>query len=753
MTDSGRESNLIKGIDENEEELLIRDGNNIIDKKKWIKIILVIFLLILIITIILIILFFIVFKEDSNSENNEIYDSPSEIDTIPKEEMDKARNKFKQYKYIDTVNSSYSLEYNLFIPTNYTKEKKYPLIIFIEDASLIGPDKVKNPLEKTVGGPIWATEREQKKHECFVLAPQYNEVIIDDNKGNIFFSEYINVTVRLIENITGSYSINPDKIYSTGQSMGAMTTLYLLANYSNLLAAGLIVDGQWKIEELAGLINASFTYIVAGGDEKAFKGQTEVKEYFNSLNISYGSLTDINAQENVENLNDVTNKMYNLSYNYNFITYKNGSVFPPNAKKTMEHMASFKYGYRIDAIRDWIFEQNKIKCEKGTYYSEDGKCSDTNFCKVTNKDLSCKECVYGYFLTKDRGACTQEPNCENGDNKNGECNYCILNYYIDLQDKKCYDNTNEEKYKLCIIVDKGICKECELSYFLSENNKCTITPNCSISENTLCTKCQEGFHLGLDHRCSSVEKCIYSRAGSCNECEDGYYLDIYNDKCVESKDNFINCKRNSYNSPEVCELCKNDFYISYKDHLCYDNTAPGPFYKCEISNTNGDKCISCIDGYYIGKYDSNCSKIEGCLQSFDENTCIECDDYYCLDNKGNCSDNYYVIDEDIKYYYRCKKLNADGTKCETCERELNATEEGICYDKVHCETFIDGKCCKCQNDNPWGYLGYCLNEEFGCVDTFLEHCIRCDDLMNLDVCTQCEEGYEIDEFGGCIKIE
>ena len=250
--------------------------------------------------------------------------------------------------------------------------------------------------------------------------------------------------------------------------MGAMTTLYLLSNFPNLLAGGLIVDGQRKIDELAGLINANFTYLVAGGDKKAFKGQTEVKEYFNSLNILYGSLNDINAQEKVENLNDVTNNMYTLSYFYNFITYKNGSVFPPNVKKTIEQMASYKYGYRIEAVRDWLFEQVKIKCVKGSYYAEDGKCADTNFCKETNEDLSCKECIYGYFLTKDKRACTQEPNCENGNNKNGEWNYCTFNNYIDLQDKRSYNNIFAEKYKFCIIVDNAKCKACELPYFLSK---------------------------------------------------------------------------------------------------------------------------------------------------------------------------------------------------------------------------------------------------------------------------------------------
>ena len=173
----------------------------------------------------------------------------------------------------------------------------------------------------------------------------------------------------------------------------------------------------------------------------------------------------------------------------------------------------------------------------------------------------------------------------------------------------------------------------------------------------------------------------------------------------------------------------------------------------KFQNQIGDKCINCVDGYYIGKKDSNCSKIKGCLQSLDENTCTECDDYYCLDNKGNCSDNHYVIDENKKYYYRCKVLNEDGTKCKICENNLNITNEGICYDKEHCESYQDEKCIKCQKNNPYGYYGYCLNEEFGCIDSFLEHCIRCDDILDMDKCTQCEDGYEINEYGYCVEVD
>ena len=613
---------------------------------------------------------------------------------------------------------------------------------------------MKSTLTDTVGGPIWATDREQKKRECFVLAPKYNDVIIDDNHDKFVVSEYINVTVRLIQNLTNDYSINKDRIYSTGQSMGAMTTLYLLSNYPDLLAGGLIVDGQWRLEELQGLINSTFTYFAAGGDQKASTGQKEVKEYFHSLNISYGELTDLNAKDNIDILNNISKNMYENNHSQNFITYKNGSVLPSNSKKANEHMCSFKYGYRVDTVRDWLFEQNRVKCEEGYYYSEDGKCSKTNFCKIINQDLSCKECVYGYFLTKDKESCTSTDNCENGNKKNGECNECIDTYYLDLQDKTCKDNTIDEKYKMCKKVDNGICIECDITYYLtSDDHKCTITPNCSLSENTLCTKCDSGFYLGLDHRCCSVEKCIYSYRGVCNECENGFYFDVINNTCNIAKDNnFTHCKKNSIYSPDHCSLCKNDFYLSNKDYLCYDNTSPGPFYKCEKGNFLNDKCLICIDGYFIGKIDSNCSKIEGCIESLDENTCLQCDDFYCINNKGNCTENYYVINEEMKHYFRCKRLNDEGTKCQLCERDLNLTKEGICYDEEHCEEFKDEKCIKCQKENQMGYFGYCLNKEFGCVDSFLTHCIRCDDILDLDKCTQCEDGYDINEYGYCVKI-
>ena len=44
--------------------------------------------------------------------------------------------------------------------------------------------------------------------------------------------------------------------------------------------------------------------------------------------------------------------------NIHFIQWEKGSVLPETGR-AMEHMASFDYGYKIDAVRDWLFEQSK----------------------------------------------------------------------------------------------------------------------------------------------------------------------------------------------------------------------------------------------------------------------------------------------------------------------------------------------------------------------------------------------------------
>ena len=317
-------------------------------------------------------------EEEKEDEYNDFYD------ILSKEELIKARNSFKQFNYIDLEsndNPKY-LPYNLFIPENYTKSKKYPLMIFISDESLIG-NEVTSPLTQTIGGPIWATDLVQKKNKCFVLIPKYSENVIDD-KGN-FKSEYLNITKRLILELSNKFSLDINRIYGTSQSIDAMGLLYLLSNNIKLLAASILIDGFYIQDELSGLINTTFRFISSKENEKSFNSQKEIRAYFDSHNINYGLIDNISNKEEFETLNLEVNSMYNKNYQNYFIIYSGSKNFV----------------YKFEAIRDWIFLQNKIKCKEGYFYSEEeGKCfskskknilflirdktSDSNLLKILN---------------------------------------------------------------------------------------------------------------------------------------------------------------------------------------------------------------------------------------------------------------------------------------------------------------------------------------------------------------------------------
>jgi len=70
-------------------------------------------------------------------------------------------------------------------------------------------------------------------------------------------------------------------------------------------------------------------------------------------------------------------------------------------------------------------------CEDNYYLSEDGKCSQNNFCSKTNLDNGkCQECISNSFLSKYNSYCTSTDNCYLGDKDTGLCLSCLENYYL-----------------------------------------------------------------------------------------------------------------------------------------------------------------------------------------------------------------------------------------------------------------------------------------------------------------------------------
>ena len=389
-------------------------------------------------------------------------------------------------------------------------------------------------------------------------------------------------------------------------------------------------------------------------------------------------------------------------------------------------------------------------CEKHSYFAQDKICIPSNFCLKSN-DGKCEKCRENYYLAQNF-VCSNEPNCFFADKDTGLCNICNNDYFLDNKDYKCKSNQEENNYKYCKKVINNQCSECIERYRLSEDLKCTSTYNCIEAENGNCILCAENYTLGLDHKCSLTEHCAYSNEiGYCLECDDGYYYNRFYNNCTESGEKLKNCK---YAHLSLCSECKTNYYLNRKEGICIDNTQKNNFYKCALSNINNEYCERCEEGYYLGSEDRKCSLIPSCKISLDENTCIECDEYYVLDlKKGTCIPNDFIEDEKLKFYINCNKTNEDGTACVECKYGYEVSEEGYCVDVMRCIEKENDKCMRCTDDINENGFTYCANNVFGCIESAFEGCLRCDNLLNLFECTECKEGYfKLSHFPDCQKI-
>ena len=388
-------------------------------------------------------------------------------------------------------------------------------------------------------------------------------------------------------------------------------------------------------------------------------------------------------------------------------------------------------------------------CDDTSYLDQNGTCALSNHCSYSING-KCQKCISNYYLSQYDSICSTEKFCYKADKDTGLCTECQKDYYLDTKDYKCKSNREENDFKYCKTVVDSQCIGCIQDYKLSNDSKCTFSYNCVEAENGKCILCENNYYLGLDNKCTNIKHCIYSNNyGDCKECEDNYYYDALNKTCYKATDNFENCK---YSKGIKCDECKNNFYLNLANNTCVDNSKIGPFYKCARSDENNKICIRCIENYYLGFEDNKCSLINYCKFSQDENTCIECDEYHCLDlKKGICVDNDIIYDENIKFYFACNKTNLEGNACAECFDGYEVGENGYCVDVSRCSEEKDGKCIKCTDElNDYGF-SYCANSVFGCIESYYDNCLRCDNLLDLSKCTECKEGFDAVFYGDCVE--
>ncbi|MFG2778191.1 alpha/beta hydrolase-fold protein [Streptomyces prunicolor] len=258
---------------------------------------------------------------------------------------------FQQFTFADPATGQ-TLKYNLFVPKHYNPRKSYPLVLFMHDAGVVNV-ATEGPLVQGLGAVCWASPEDQARHEAFVLAPEYGSVVIDDT---YLPSTLFDATANLVESVTGQYSIDPNRRYTTGQSMGAMMSLGLNIKYPDLFAAAFIVAGQWPEAQAVPLAKKNLWILVSADDTKAYPGEQAITEVIQEQGTKVSTALWDGQSTAAEFAADVRG-MKAQRTPVNFAAYKTGTTVP-SGSTTSAHMGTWQTAYSIPGIRDWIMRQS-----------------------------------------------------------------------------------------------------------------------------------------------------------------------------------------------------------------------------------------------------------------------------------------------------------------------------------------------------------------------------------------------------------
>lgn len=244
-----------------------------------------------------------------------------------------------------------TLPYNLFVPGGYDPEKSYPLVNFMHDAGATSEDPLMT-LKQGLGAISWASPEDQAARPAFVLAPQYAEIIADDENNT---SSMLDTTINLIKALTKEFSIDPARLYTTGQSGGGMMSIAMNVKYPDFFAASFLVACQWSPELVAPMAGNRLFIITSQDDFRAFPGQNALTEALEAAGTKLARAV-WDGNWNKDQYQFAFDDLNAEGAQINYVSFAKGTVIPEGARTggAAGHQNTWRLAYSIEPIRAWL---------------------------------------------------------------------------------------------------------------------------------------------------------------------------------------------------------------------------------------------------------------------------------------------------------------------------------------------------------------------------------------------------------------
>ena len=255
---------------------------------------------------------------------------------VNRENMQPVVDQFLKLSYKDAA-TGITMGYRLFVPTDYDSAKSYPLVFFLDGAGSRGSDN-EIQLTGTQGATVWATPEEQAKRPCLVLAPQcpsdrtgtydtmgWTSLMSKGPRDPYTSRPELETAFRILQEVMGKYSIDRNRVYGTGLSMGGFGMWATAIAHPDIFAA--------LVEESGGGDPANLSR-VAKIPTWIFHAVKDPTIPISFARSTVGALTKAGGAPK-------------------YTEYPEDATFYPNAH------SSWVPAYANAEMRDWLFQQSK----------------------------------------------------------------------------------------------------------------------------------------------------------------------------------------------------------------------------------------------------------------------------------------------------------------------------------------------------------------------------------------------------------
>lgn len=160
---------------------------------------------------------------------------------------------FRKDLYADKKGAE--IPYRLFVPLGYDANRKYPLLLWLHGGTGRGNDNVRQLTgENQLGTHFWITNDVQLKFPMFVLAPQCpSGQTWADPEFNLP-SKWLILATGTLAKVEKQFSIDTDRIYLAGQSMGGLGVWSLLQTHQGQWAAAIVMSAHDTFTDVPAIV-------------------------------------------------------------------------------------------------------------------------------------------------------------------------------------------------------------------------------------------------------------------------------------------------------------------------------------------------------------------------------------------------------------------------------------------------------------------------------------------------------------------